>query len=201
MLEHVSYNKTSVRELERQIALRIQAMPALKMRESTLRHEFRVLNSELKALEPELQKLHKQLETFHPLLIELHPDDMLSLLPVVVRERVAGIRIPVLKLIENFRPTEKPIYEPFWLRFARPLLLRLEELTIKIEVLQTGAERLDRARKRITRKINLFEKVQIPEMDKRIMEIKRYMEDAEALNAAAQKLSRRHALEEAAIDD
>jgi V/A-type H+-transporting ATPase subunit D len=58
---------------------------------------------------------------------------------------------------------------------------------------------LDRARKKTTQKVNLFEKVQIPGYDDAIRKIKRFMEDEDNLSKSAQKIvkNRQQKMEEA----
>ena len=47
---------------------------------------------------------------------------------------------------------------------------------------------LDRARRKTTQKVNLFEKVQIPGYQEAIRKIKRFMEDEENLSKSSQKI-------------
>jgi V/A-type H+-transporting ATPase subunit D len=49
-------------------------------------------------------------------------------------------------------------------------------------------EMLEFARKKTTQKVNLYEKVQIPEYNEAIRKIKRFLEDEENLTKAAQKI-------------
>ena len=49
---------------------------------------------------------------------------------------------------------------------------------------------LERARRRTTQKLNLFEKVQIPGYKDAIRKIKRFMEDEESLSKSSQKIMR-----------
>jgi V/A-type H+-transporting ATPase subunit D len=51
-------------------------------------------------------------------------------------------------------------------------------------------ERLERARRKTTQKVNLFEKVQIPGYSNAILKIKRYLEDEESLSKSSQKIMR-----------
>ena len=58
---------------------------------------------------------------------------------------------------------------------------------------------LDRARKKTTQKVNLYEKVQIPGFQEAIRKIKRFLEDEENLSKSAQKIVKtRKAMEDEA---
>jgi V/A-type H+-transporting ATPase subunit D len=47
---------------------------------------------------------------------------------------------------------------------------------------------LDKARKKTTQKVNLYEKVQIPGFQEAIRKIKRFLEDEENLSKSSQKI-------------
>lgn len=47
---------------------------------------------------------------------------------------------------------------------------------------------LDHARRKTTQKVNLYEKVQIPNYEDAIRKIKRFLEDEENLSKSAQKI-------------
>ena len=53
---------------------------------------------------------------------------------------------------------------------------------------EKGASILEHARKKTTQKVNLYEKVQVPEYEEGILKIKRFLEDEENLGKSAQKI-------------
>ncbi|MCG8571217.1 MAG: V-type ATP synthase subunit D, partial [Spirochaetes bacterium] len=55
---------------------------------------------------------------------------------------------------------------------------------------EKSLEILEYARKKTTQKVNLYEKVQIPEFSEAILKIKRFLEDVENLEKAAQKITK-----------
>ena len=67
----------------------------------------------------------------------------------------------------------------------------------RMDVLTKDIEILDRARRKTTQKVNLYEKVQIPEFSDAILKIKRYLEDVENLEKAAQKITKQRLMAEA----
>ena len=79
------------------------------------------------------------------------------------------------------------------------ILKNLAQLGIESEVYVEVSRVLDYQRKKTTQKVNLYEKVQIPGYNEAIRKIKRYMEDAENLDKASQKIVKnKHILEEEA---
>jgi V/A-type H+-transporting ATPase subunit D len=61
-------------------------------------------------------------------------------------------------------------------------------LAIEIDTAKKRLSILEYARKKTTQKVNLYEKVQIPEYNEGILKIKRFMEDQENLEKSAQKI-------------
>ena len=62
---------------------------------------------------------------------------------------------------------------------------------ITSDLLKKQIDILDEARKKTTQKVNLYEKVQIPEMDEAILKIKRFLEDKENISKAGQKIMKK----------
>ena len=72
-------------------------------------------------------------------------------------------------------------------------------IALEREFYMRKMELLDRARKKTTQKVNLYEKVQIPGFQEAIRKIKRFLEDEENLSKAAQKIVKtRKAMEDEA---
>ena len=67
-------------------------------------------------------------------------------------------------------------------------LCELARIGIEKQVLIRSMELLDRARKKTTQKVNLYEKVQIPGYEDAVLKIKRFLEDEENLSKSAQKI-------------
>ncbi|MBK7109390.1 MAG: hypothetical protein IPH61_09765 [Bacteroidetes bacterium] len=68
------------------------------------------------------------------------------------------------------------------------LMQMLVHKKINLDVLQQQMDILISERKKTTQKLNLYEKVQIPELEEAKRKIKRYMEDEDNLAKSSQKL-------------
>jgi V/A-type H+/Na+-transporting ATPase subunit D len=69
---------------------------------------------------------------------------------------------------------------------------------IEAELAKKKVEILEYARKKTTQKVNLYEKVQIPEYREAIRKIKRFMEDEDNLSKSSQKILKAKIAAEAA---
>ena len=103
-------------------------------------------------------------------------------------QKIAGVRTPVL---QDVRFEEKPydlFSSPVWFADGVDVLKRLARLGLEYEVYNRRMDLLDRARRKTTQKVNLYEKVQIPGYEDAIRKIKRFMEDEENLSKSSQKI-------------
>ena len=102
--------------------------------------------------------------------------------------KIAGVAIPLLKSVElGFR--DILWYEaPHWYPDVYEYLKRDAKETVKLELARRQLAILERERKRTTQRVNLYEKVQIPQLSEAIRKIKRFLEDKENLSKASQKM-------------
>ena len=182
------YNKTSLHELNKQLKVRVKALPTIKNKESALRLEVKKAKSLAKNLEKKLQQQIKKYENivdlwgeFDPSLIQIK-DVNLSV------KKIAGVRTPVLEEVDFLINKFSLFKNPSWFLDGITILKNLAEIAIEREVFLKKMNLLDYARKKTTQKVNLYEKVQIPGYEEAIMKIKRFMEDEENLSKSSQKI-------------
>ena len=194
------YNKTSLNDLNRQLKVRVKALPTIKSKESALRAEVKKAKTEAEWLFAEMERQITAYSNIAALWNEFEPS-LIAVEDVELRtEKIAGVQIPVL---ENVIFREKPyslFSSPFWFHDGIRLLKDLATIGIKSEVYYEKMRLLEHARKKTTQKVNLYEKVQIPGYNEAIRKIKRFMEDEENLSKAAQKIvkTRQQQMEEVA---
>lgn len=184
------YNKTSLQQQEKQLKVRVRALPTIKSKESALRMEVKRTKDEVERLENELEMRFGTYDNMKALWNELDP----SLLEVkdvkMVTRKIAGVVIPLLSDVEfNVKPFSLAAH-PAWFMEGLSLVKELATVGIQAEFERMKMNLLEHARKKTTQKVNLFEKVQIPGYQDAIRKIKRYLEDEESLAKAAQKIMR-----------
>ena len=88
---------------------------------------------------------------------------------------------------------------PGWFLDGIQHVKEVVNIAVEREFYMRKMELLDRARKKTTQKVNLYEKVQIPGFQEAIRKIKRFLEDEENLSKSAQKIVKtRKAMEDEA---
>ena len=182
------YNKTSLGELGKQLKMRQRALPTIKSKESALRVEVSAAKVKAEGYQRRIEELMARYDYMAALWGEFE-SDLLEVKDVVLGvNKIAGVKIPSLKeVIFEQRPYD-PFSSPAWYADGVEVLKDIARLGIEFEVFQRRTELLDRARKKTTQKVNLYEKVQIPGYEDAIRKIKRFMEDEENLSKSAQKI-------------
>ncbi|MBN1598278.1 MAG: V-type ATP synthase subunit D [Bacteroidales bacterium] len=192
------YNKTSLQNLEKQLKVRVRALPTIKNKESALRIEVKKAKDESKKLDKELNDALRSYENMVALWGEFDKD-LVSIEDVSLGvKKIAGVQTPILEEI-YFKVKEFSVFNaPKWFLDGIAILKILVNIAIEREVFLRKMELLDYARKKTTQKVNLFEKVQIPGYEDAIRKIKRFMEDEDNLSKSAQKIVKTRQQEEAA---
>ncbi len=195
------YNKTSLQSLEKNLKMRVRALPTIKNKESALRMEVKRAKDDIKKLELELE----QRINAYDKMLALWGEFDTSLLKVeevkMGIKKIAGVRIPLLnEVIYSTKPFSL-FNSPKWYADGLTELKELAQVGIEREFSSEKLNLLEHARKKTTQKVNLFEKVQIPGYEEAIRMIKRFMEDEENLSKSSQKIvkSRQEKMEEAEL--
>ncbi len=182
------YNKTALQDLNRQLRIRQKALPTLKNKEAALRIEVKRARDEAAAREAALERRMADYEV----MVRLWEEFDASLIAVekveMTSRKIAGVHIPVLKQI-HFKLAPFSLFNnPHWYAEGVAILKELALIAIEKTFYLRTMELLDRARKKTTQKVNLYEKVQIPGYELAILKIKRFLEDEENLAKSAQKI-------------
>jgi V/A-type H+-transporting ATPase subunit D len=182
------YNKTFLQQLNKELKVRVNALPTLQAKESALRLEVKKAKREAGKIKDELDKKRETLSPTIRLWAEF-PEGLIYISDVKIRVRkIAGVKTPVLEGVE-FKEREFSMFSlPAWLVHGIDILKNVVSLEISRELALKKVEILEYARKKTTQKVNLYEKVQIPEYEEAILKIKRFLEDEENLAKSSQKI-------------
>ncbi|MBK5194612.1 MAG: V-type ATP synthase subunit D [Proteiniphilum sp.] len=186
------YNKTSRQQLEKQLNVRIRALPTLQNKETALRVEVKKAKKEIELLEQELEKRIQSYDKMVSMWTEFDPT-LLRVKDVhLSKKKIAGVALPILEKVDFELKPFSLFTRPKWFLDGVNTLEGLAEIGIRRDFNAIKLKRLEYARKKTTQKVNLFEKVQIPGYQDAILKIKRYLEDEENLSKSSQKIMRAH---------
>ena len=184
------YNKVSMQSLQKALKIREAALPTLKSKEAYLRITIKKERHRLADLQKALEDRRAGIGEAERLYAEF-PSSRLDIHAVEYNwDNIAGISIPSLGAMRFSTSSPSAVMEPAWMGWGVETLESLARATAEIDVANQRIEMLEYARKKTTQKVNLYEKVQIPEFAAAILKIKRYLEDVENLGKAAQKITK-----------
>jgi V/A-type H+-transporting ATPase subunit D len=182
------YNKASLFQIQKQLDIRIKALPVLKNKEMALRLEVKKSKLKLETLLLEFKIALSKEDDITLLCSEL--DTSLITVDYVESQiiSVAGVKVPDLgKVVFNIK-TFNLFIHPYWFAAGIKYLEEIITMKFRIEFLNRKLAILEKARRKTTQKVNLYEKNQIPAFNLAILKIKRFLEDEENLSKSAQKI-------------
>lgn len=182
------YNKTSLQGLDKQLKMRVRALPTIKNKESALRSEVKrakqVADEFNVKLEETLRSLNDMLQLY-----DEYTEDILVVKDVKMSvKKIAGVKTPVLDEVEYEVKDFSLFNQPGWLLDGVEYIKEVVSIALEREFYARKMELLNKARKKTTQKVNLYEKVQIPGFQEAIRKIKRFLEDEENLSKSSQKI-------------
>lgn len=182
------YNKTSLQSLDKQLRMRVRALPTIKNKESALRSEVKKAKEAADEFDGKLETTLNALNDTLQLYDEYVPG-ILTVKDVEMSvKKIAGVRTPVLDKVEYEVKDFSLFNAPAWLLDGIQHVKEVVDIALEREFYVRKMELLDKARKKTTQKVNLYEKVQIPGFQEAIRKIKRFLEDEENLSKSAQKI-------------
>ncbi len=169
-------------------------LPTLQLKKQQLQLE---LNNQILALET-YQSQRDQMTQEIIAWMGLPAESKIAMREIVIPRQVlmtsrniAGVDIPVFDRVE-FAPIEYDLFStPLWLDRATKLFMDYITLLFHVGALQQGAELLKRELLITTQRVNLFEKIKIPETQENIRLIKIYIGDQLAASIGRSKLVKR----------
>ena len=182
------YNKTYLNQLNKGLKVRENALPTLIAKESALRLEVKKARAQSEAIEQDLEKRYAAQEESYRLWSEI-PGELLRVTDVDIEiKKIAGVKTPVLRNVSFDVNRYSAFSQAAWVPSGIEMLKELASLKISLELARKKVQILEYARKKTTQKVNLYEKVQIPEYKEAIRKIKRFLEDEENLSKSSQKI-------------
>ena len=187
--------KLTKNELKRQKdALKrfLRYLPTLVLKKQQLQMEIRKIEAQQTAKRTARQAAYRELEQW----IALFGED-LGLTNIISVERlnlapgnIAGVDIP---LYENIEYREEPydlFFTPLWADAAVQKIRELSALDAEIEVLDRQVQMLGEELRITSQRVNLFEKVKIPETRDNIRRIQIYLGDEQTAAVVRGKIAK-----------
>lgn len=172
-------------------------LPTLQLKKQQLQLEVRLVEHRLDDSVTAERSLVESLGSW----VHLFSEDVdlgawLSVLRLVLDEtNVAGVTIPVLRDVEFTRSTPDLFLTEPWIDDALDCLSSLARLRLERRILEKQRELLSAELVITNQRVNLFERVKIPECKDAIRRIRIFLGDMQTLDVARGKIAKSKALE------
>ena len=167
-------------------------LPTLQLKKQQLQLELRQIEARLEEQSAAEHALRERLAPWRKLLAE--PVDLAALLAVEeVRTSVgniAGVNIPLLQEVRLRRAVPDLFATPSWVDDALDLLSQLLRVRAERAILAEQRRLLADELRTTSQRVNLFEKVKIPEGEENIRVIRIFLGDQQTADVARSKLAK-----------
>lgn len=169
-------------------------LPTLTLKKQQLQAEIRAIEANAAAVRKEREALEKGFASWIAVFSETDafPDGIITVSNIRKGYgNIAGVTIPIYEGAD-FSRGDYDLYEtPLWVDIAANHMEKAMSLDLEAEVLDEQVRLLEQELRATTQRVNLFEKVKIPETEENIKKISIYMADQQVNAVVRSKISKR----------
>jgi V/A-type H+-transporting ATPase subunit D len=179
---HLRLSKQTLSRRREELALYRRVLPSLDLKRRQLTVEHERARRAASAAHAEVERFEAAAAAAVPMLADLHVhvEGLLSVREVVLaQEHLLGVRLPVVERIELRCVPYARLAKPAWVDLALEQLAQALERRVHADVAARRAASLHRAMRRVTQRVNLFERVLIPRAQDDIRRIRVHLDDLE----------------------
>jgi V/A-type H+-transporting ATPase subunit D len=168
-------------------------LPTLMLKKQQLQGEIRLTDLRLKELHSARENLDESFKTWIGVFAEtgFFTKDILKITSLRTDiGNVAGVAIPIFKGADFEIARYDLVHTPLWLDTAVENMKQSLLLELEAEIVEEQRKRLDRELRTTTQRVNLFEKIKIPEAADNIKKIQVYLGDQQTAAVVRGKIAK-----------
>jgi V/A-type H+-transporting ATPase subunit D len=193
-MARLALNKATLSKQVQQLKIFERFLPSLDLKRKQLLAERVKAAAALKITEQELAPIDSLISEQFPM-ASREDVDLTGLVHVkhvaLGQANVVGVKLPVLESTEIEMREYGLLGRPHWVDRLGQLLRQTMELRIRVQVERRRLDLLEVGVRKITQRVNLFEKVLIPRTRKSIRRIRIYLSDTERAGVVQAKISKK----------
>jgi V/A-type H+-transporting ATPase subunit D len=192
-------SKQSLHHQQEQLKLYKRLLPSLDLKRRQLTMEAQKAQEERAAAVAQIDALETRIGEELPMLADegLHLRDLVVVKGYKLGEQnIVGVRLPVLESLDCQVAEYSPLATPAWLDILVQRLKDAKTCRLRAEI---AAQRLDVLRlqlRRVTQRVNLFDKILIPTAHRNIQRIRIYLGETERAAVVTSKLAKSKQLQQ-----
>lgn len=165
----VKLTKTELRVQKDALARFNRFLPMLQLKKQQLQAEIATIRAQTDAIDQEERMLLDALTVWAGLLVDESADIPLVLDRIKTsRGNIAGVSIPIYEGIETHRSETDLFLTPAWVDDAAQAAEKLIALTVQARIFREQITLIEQELRTTSQRVNLFEKVKIPECKENI---------------------------------
>jgi len=169
-------------------------LPTLTLKKQQLQSEIRVIEAKALAVRQQREALERGFADWIAVFSESSaiPKGIITVSNIrKSKGNIAGVDIPVFEGADFSRGDYDLYKTPLWVDIAAVHMERAMSLDLEAEVLDEQVRLLNAELRSTSQRVNLFEKVKIPETEENIKKISIYMADQQVSAVVRSKISKR----------
>lgn len=188
----IKHTKNELKAQREALARYLRFLPTLELKKSQLVAEIRRLMREIEQVEDEIQQVAEEIFKWVDVLAEeIDLKELLIIRQIIMEEgNIAGIGIQIFKEVEFEDVAYNFFTTPLWIDRALVVLKEQIARRIQIDTLQKQVDILLEEMRITIQRINLFEKVKIPEARENIRIIQIFIGDAMTAEVVRGKIAK-----------
>jgi len=188
-------NKSELTRLKQEEKIYTQFLPVLKLKQEQLQMEQIRINRQITLLEKDYEnekiKIGSNVSVLPDISNPYKIRDVLYPKKIIIdKKSLAGVVIPILKSIEFKKYLINFCDVPYWFTILIKSLKKIMIKLIEIKIIRKQYQLIKKELKKATQKVNLFEKVLIPETKNAIKKIKIALSDEQVSAVGRAKIAK-----------
>ena len=201
----ITLSKSSLQQQRNKLHLFERFLPSLELKRQQLTAEYKKALQVLAEAEQGADQASRSLSALLPILgsSSMQLSGLVRIRRLdIVEEDVLGLRLPALRAVEFDTADYALLATPFWVDDLVTCLKEVATYRIRLQVYRERVARMQGAVRRITQRVNLFEKVLIPNAEQNIARIQIFLSDIARAAVVNSKIAKaKHVAEPVSAED
>ena len=190
----IKLTKNELKKQKDSLKMYQRYLPTLMLKKQQLQAEIRTTEIRIRELQEEKEKLDESFKSWIAVFGEkgIFTADILSISRIKTSQgNIAGVTIPLFEGAEFNIASYDLFRNPLWLDSAVEKMKLVFLFDLEIQIVEEQRRRLDHELRITTQRVNLFEKIKIPETRGNIKKIQIYLGDQQTSAVVRGKIAKR----------
>ncbi len=192
-MSRLAYSKASLHKQSTLLKRYRQYLPSLDLKRQQLMAEKIKVQKQMRGTEDKIKALQDEIVAQLPML-SVSSIDLEMLVSIerleIDQENHVGVSLPKVKHLSFTEQPYSYFCKPHWVDHYVKKIKQMLHLRVQQQVEQQRLQRLDDAVKKVTQRVNLFDKVLIPKTRDNIRKIRIYLSDSETAAVVRAKMTK-----------